>query len=93
MGNQSSTPLTSSTWKTHVINKNDNNSKNDNEKQKNTFSADTMYPQLLVYKDVACQTGNSDDDVDENVKSSNYKRLSFSRMVITSLAMYLVFLL
>ena len=56
MGNQSSTTASSSSssnpsWKANILtNKIDDNSKNDNEKQKNTFSADTMYPQLLVYK-------------------------------------------
>ena len=53
MGNQSSTIASSSnpSWKANILtNKIADNSKNDNEKQKNTFSADTMYPQLLVYK-------------------------------------------
>ena len=46
------------------------------------------------YLDVACQTGNdNDDDIDENVKSYNYQRPSFSRMIIISFIMYLVFLL
>ena len=53
MGNHQTT-ITSSTWKSNVANKIDkiDDKKNDNEKQKNTFSADTMYPQLLVYKGI-----------------------------------------